>query len=69
VRMPVRYAQTMKAAVPRWRINTGASLKSSDVRHSFPAIRPVTGTSMGHGPGHLATAATSPSLVMTRSSW
>ena len=44
----------MKAAVPRCRMRTGASLKSSTVRHGFPAIRPVTGMSIGHGPGRCA---------------
>jgi hypothetical protein len=46
----------MNAAVPRWRISEGASLKSSAGRQGFPAMRPVTGTFSGHGPDRSAAA-------------
>jgi hypothetical protein len=46
----------MNAAVTMCCMRVGASLKSSAVRHGFPAIRPLTGTSSGQGPERCATA-------------
>jgi hypothetical protein len=59
----------MNAAVPRWRIKVLASLKSSASRHGLPAIWPVTGMSIGHGPGRRRNSSASPLRRVKPSTW